>query len=125
MKTGIIVGTNELSRLTYAAITAVIVSSMGDEVKVFLTMDAVKAFTKSPEINENDVSSKTIREKNEEDYISLFRKAKKSGTKIYACSYATKLFNYNKSDYNDLVDEIKGLTSFNMEIEGGQIISVW
>ncbi|ARM76165.1 DsrE family protein [Acidianus manzaensis] len=113
MKTGIIVGTNELSRLTYAAMTAVIVSSMGDEVKVFLTMDAVKAFTKNPEVKEEDISSKTMREKNEEDYVSLFKKAKKSGTRIYACSYATKLFNY------------KGITSFNMEIEGGQIVSVW
>lgn len=126
MKYGLIVGSNELSRLTYAAMTSVIVSSMGDEVYVFLTMDAVKAFTKHPEVKQEDVSSKTMIEKKEEDYISLFKKAKKAGkTKLYACSYATKLFNLTKEDYNELVDEIKGITSFNMEIEGGQIISVW
>lgn len=126
MKTGIIVGSNERSRLTYAAMTSVIISSMGDEVYVFLTMDAVKAFTKNPEVKNEDISSKTMVEKKEEDYMSLFRKAKKSGkVKIYACSYASKLFNYTKDDYVDLVDEIAGITSFSMEVEGGQIISVW
>ncbi len=126
MKTGIIVGTNEASRLAYAAMTSVIISSMGDEVYVFLTMDAVKAFTNTPEVKTEDVASKVMVEKKEEDYISLFKKAKKtSRVKIYACSYASKLFNLTKADYNDLVDEIAGITSFSMDTEGGQIISVW
>ncbi len=126
MKTGIIVGSNERSRLAYAAMTSVIISSMGDEVYVFLTMDAVRAFTKNPEVKTEDMSSKTMVEKKEEDYIGLFRKAKKSGkVKIYACSYASKLFNYAKDDYIDLVDEIAGITTFAMDVEGGQIVSVW
>ena len=99
---------------------------MGDEVYVFLTMDAVKAFTKNPEVKTEDISSKTMIEKKEEDYISLFKKAKKTGkVKIYACSYASKLFNYTKDDYIDLVDEIAGITTFSMETEGAQIITVW
>ncbi|MBW9140915.1 MAG: DsrE family protein [Candidatus Aramenus sp.] len=126
MKTGIIVGSNEASRLAYAAMTSVIVSSMGDEVYVFLTMDAVKAFTKTPEVKTEDVASKAMVEKKEEDYISLFKKAKKTNkVKIYACSYASKLFNLTKADYNELVDEIAGITSFSMDTEGAQIISVW
>ncbi|ACP39390.1 DsrE family protein [Saccharolobus islandicus] len=126
MKTGIIVGSNERSRLTYAAMSTVIVSSIGDEVYVFLTMDAVKGFTKNPEVKSEDISSKIMVEKKEEDYISLFRKAKKSGkVKIYACSYASKLFGYTKDDYSDIVDEIAGITTFSMDVEGGQIISVW
>jgi Uncharacterized conserved protein len=63
MKTGIIVGSNERSRLTYAAMSTVIVSSIGDEVYVFLTMDAVKGFTKNPEVKSEDISSKTMVEK--------------------------------------------------------------
>ncbi|MEM0091507.1 MAG: DsrE family protein [Saccharolobus sp.] len=126
MKTGIIVGSNERARLTYAAMHSVIISSMGDEVYVFLTMDAVKAFTKNPEVKTEDISSKTMIEKKEEDYISLLKKAKKTGkVKIYACSYASKLFNYTKDDYIDLIDEIAGITTFSMETEGAQIISVW
>lgn len=126
MKYGIVVGSNELARLTYAAMNAVIITSMGDEVCVFLTMDAVKAFTKNPEVRQDDVSSKTMIEKKEEDYVSLFKKAKKSGrAKLYACSYATKLFSLTKDDYNELIDEIKGITSFMMDIENGPIISVW
>ncbi|AHC50830.1 hypothetical protein SUSAZ_01690 [Sulfolobus acidocaldarius SUSAZ] len=126
MKVGIIVGTNERARLIYAAMNSVISSSMGDEVFVFLTMDSVRAFTKNPEVKDSDVSSKTMVEKKDEDFAGLFKKAKKSGkVKIYACSYASKLFNYSKADYNDLVDEIAGITTFMMDVEGGQIISVW
>lgn len=89
-------------------------------------MDAVKGFTKNPEVKSEDISSKIMVEKKEEDYMSLFRKAKKSGkVKIYACSYASKLFGYAKDDYNDIVDEIAGITTFSMDVEGGQIISVW
>ena len=124
MKIGIILGSNERSKLTYAAMSAVISSSLGDEVYVFVTMDAVKAFTKNPEVKEEDVASKLMKEKGEEDYLSLFKKAKKT-TKIYACSYASKLFGYTKDDYNELVDDIVGIMSFYNDVEGGQIISVW
>jgi len=61
MKIGIILGSNERSKLTYAAMSAVISSSLGDEVYVFVTMDAVKAFTKNPEVKEEDVASKVMK----------------------------------------------------------------
>jgi hypothetical protein len=35
------------------------------------------------------------------------------------------LFGIEKEQYNDVVDDIVGITSFQMEVEDGQIISVW
>ncbi|MGC9106558.1 MAG: DsrE family protein, partial [Thermoprotei archaeon] len=67
---------------------------------------------------------KLIREKGEQDYLALFKKAK-ANTKIYACSMASKLFGLKKEDYNELVDDVVGIMSFYNEVEGGQIIDVW
>ncbi|MFP3233299.1 MAG: DsrE family protein [Sulfolobaceae archaeon] len=123
-KVGIVLGSNELSKVLFAGMWSVISTSMGDEVVIFATMDAVKAFVKeNPEIK---ISDETSKKASNEDLMGFYRKAKKSGKlKVYACSYASKLFGIEKEQYNDVVDDIVGITSFQMEVEGGQIISVW
>jgi len=123
-KVGIVLGSNELSKVLFAGMWSVISTSMGDEVVIFATMDAVKAFVKeNPEIK---ISDETSKKASNEDLMGFYRKAKKSGRlKVYACSYASKLFGLEKEQYNDVVDDIVGITSFQMEVEGGQIISVW
>lgn len=123
-KVGIVLGSNELSKVLFAGMWSVISTSMGDEVVVFATMDAVKAFVKeNPEIK---ISDETSKKASNEDLMGFYRKAKKSGRlKVYACSYASKLFGIEKEQYNDVVDDIVGITSFQMEVEDGQIISVW
>lgn len=125
-KVGIVLGTNELSKVLYTGMWSVISTSMGDEVVIFATMDGVKAFLKeNPDFKVNDETSKKVKEANE-DVLSYYKKAKKSGKlKIYACSYASKLFGLEKGNYDDIVDDIVGITSFQMEIEGGQILSIW
>lgn len=123
-KVGIVLGSNELSKVLFAGMWSVISTSMGDEVVIFATMDAVKAFLKeNPEVK---ISDETSKKASNEDVMGYYRKAKKSGKlKVYACSYASKLFGIEKEQYNDVVDDIVGITSFQMEVEGGQIISVW
>ncbi|MDT7873164.1 MULTISPECIES: DsrE family protein [unclassified Stygiolobus] len=123
-KVGIVLGSNELSKVLFAGMWSVISTSMGDEVVIFATMDAVKAFVKeNPEIK---ISDETSKKASNEDLMGFYRKAKKSGKlKVYACSYASKLFGIEKEQYNDVVDDIVGITSFQMEVEDGQIISVW
>ncbi|MEM0173965.1 MAG: DsrE family protein [Sulfolobaceae archaeon] len=124
-KVGIILGSNELSKVAYAGMSAVISTSLGDEVIIFVTMDGVKAFLRNSEVKVNEDSSKFIKEL-KEDPFSHFRKAKSTGKlKIYACSYASKLFHASKESYIDLVDDIVGITTFYLELEGGQIISIW
>jgi len=123
-KVGIVLGSNELSKVLFAGMWSVISTSMGDEVVIFATMDAVKAFVKeNPEVK---ISDETSKKASNEDLMGFYRKAKKSGRlKVYACSYASKLFGIEKEQYNDVVDDIVGITSFQMEVEDGQIISVW
>jgi len=123
-KVGIVLGSNELSKVLFAGMWSVISTSMGDEVVIFATMDAVKAFVKeNPEIK---ISDETSKKASNEDLMGFYRKAKKSGKlKVYACSYASKLFGIEKEQYNDVVDDIVGITSFQMEVEDNQIISVW
>lgn len=42
-KVGIVLGSNELSKVLFAGMWSVISTSMGDEVVIFATMDAVKS----------------------------------------------------------------------------------
>ncbi|BFH73690.1 DsrE family protein [Sulfurisphaera javensis] len=125
-KVGIVLGTNELSKVLYTGMWAVISTSMGDEVIIFATMDGVKVFLKeNPDLKVTDEASKKVLEA-KEDILSYYRKAKKTGKlKIYACSYATKLFGLEKGNYDDLIDDIVGITTFQMELEGAQILSIW
>ncbi|QGR18618.1 DsrE family protein [Stygiolobus azoricus] len=123
-KVGIVLGSNELSKVLFAGMWSVISTSMGDEVVIFVTMDVVKAFVKeNPEMK---ISDETSKKASNEDVMGFYRKAKKSGRlKVYACSYVSKLFGIEKGQYSDVVDDIVGITSFQMEVGGGQIISVW
>ncbi|NON61932.1 DsrE family protein [Acidianus sp. RZ1] len=124
MKVGIILGSNEASKVTYAGIHSLIETSLDNEVVLFATMDGIKAFLKQPDLKREESSSKLIVEK--EDPFQYIRKAKNSGkAKIVVCSYATKLFNLNKDDYSDVVDDIEGVTSFELEIGDGKSITNW
>lgn len=124
MKHGIVLGSNELSKLIYAGMEAVTRTSLNDEVSVFLTMDAVKAFTKNPEVQELGESSKAAKNDNR-TYLDFFRMARKTGrAKVYACSYISGLFKLNKDLYNEEVDEVLGITSFLLSVDG-QMTSIW
>jgi len=124
MRHAIVIGSNERSKLTYASMEAVIRTSLGDEVTIFFTMDAVKALSRVPEVTDSFESSKLLRESGE-DYLVLLRKAKASGrVRVYACSTATRLFHLKREDYQDLVDDVVGITSFVTEVEG-QVTSIW
>ncbi|MDG6939248.1 MAG: DsrE family protein [Nitrososphaerota archaeon] len=124
MKSGIVLGSNELSKLLFAGMEAVTRTSLGDQVSVFLTMDAVRAFTKVPETGDSTAASGAAK-KEGRTYRDMFQMAKKTGrAKLYACSYASDLFSLGREDYGDLVDDILGMTSFFAEVDG-QISSVW
>ncbi|MEM0117361.1 MAG: DsrE family protein [Conexivisphaerales archaeon] len=113
-----------MSKLVFAAMEAVTRTALGDEVSVFLTMDAVKGFTKQPSISEQAESSRLVKQDNR-SYLDLFRMAKKSGkAKLYACSYASKLYDLSREKYIDDIDDIVGITSFLLEADG-QITSIW
>lgn len=61
MKVGIILGSNELDRVAYAGMHALISATLDNEVVLFATMDGVKAFLKNPDLRVESGTSKTIR----------------------------------------------------------------
>lgn len=124
LRHGIVLGSNELSKLMFAAMEAVTRTALGDEVSVFLTMDAVQGFTKEPKVSDEQESSKAAKQDNR-TYMDLFQMAKKNGkAKLYACSYASKLFNFTRDSYAEVVDDVVGITSFVLEVNG-QVSSIW
>ncbi len=127
MKYALILGSNRLEKLEFASMIALVSSSMGEEVELFATMDAVNAFRVPPRLEVSTESAKRIEEaENGGRYLEYFRKAKSLGKlKITACSMASQLFGLRKEDYSDLVDAIGGLTSFIVENESSRMIEVW
>ncbi|MBX8633067.1 MAG: DsrE family protein [Candidatus Thermoplasmatota archaeon] len=127
MKIAVVLGSNSLEKVEFAAMTAFLASSMGDETEIFATMDGVQAFRKVPLISSSGDSSRAIKEnENGGRYGEYLAKAKATGrVKVIACSMASKLFNLRKEDYTDVVDSIGGLTSFLAQNEGSKIMSIW
>ncbi len=125
MNVGIILGTNRLSGLKFAGIEAGMRASMGDNVMIFVTMDAIRAFLKEPEIDEGGGASTMLTQK-DPDFRKLFVDAKADGfCKIYACYFAAHLFGAEMKDFGDLIDDIWGVTKFAVETDDAQIISIW
>lgn len=125
MKVAIILGTNELSGLTFASIEAGMRTSMDDTVIMFVTMDGLKAFLKEPEIKTNTGTSELI-EKMDPNFRKTLVEAKESGLlKIYACYYVTQIYNVKMKDLDKLVDDIWGITKFSIETEEAQILNIW
>ena len=127
MSIAIILGSNRLERVEFASMTAFLASSMGDEVSLFATMDAVQAFRKHPSLISDAESARKIAEtENGGKFLDYFRKAKGTGkVRITACSMASKLFGLKKEDFEDIVDGISGLTAFLDSSEGSRLMSIW
>jgi peroxiredoxin family protein len=123
----IILGSNHLERLEFAAMTAFLASTMGEDVEIFATMDAVTAFCRTPSVLCETRSAKMIAEKeNVGRYVEYLKKAKDSGRlRLTACSMASSLFGLKKEDFIELVDGIGGLTSFLDSSEGRRLIDIW
>lgn len=125
MKVAIILGTNELSGLTFASIEAGLRTSMDDSVIMFVTMDGLKAFLKEPEIKTITGTSELISQK-DPDFTKNLIEAKESGLlKIYACYYVTQIYDVRLKDMGPLIDDIWGITKFSIETEDAQIINIW
>lgn len=125
MNVGIILGTNELSGLKYAAIEAGMRTSMDDRVIIFATMDGLLAFLKEPQVKVTTKTSEIIKQK-DPDWIKLLKDAKEDGLlTIVACYYAADMYRYKKADFGELVDDIWGVSKFTIETDDAQMISVW
>jgi peroxiredoxin family protein len=124
MRIIVVSGTRE--RLQMAAMVASVGAVSGDDVMVFLSMNALPHFAKGAQLDvpaEGPVG-KLIAEKNVPPFKQLFEHAVTLGdAKIHPCSMAMDLLELEPAALESYMSEPLGLTKFLKECKDGQVWS--
>lgn len=125
-KLNIVVVSGERERLQMAAMMASVAAVSGDEVTVFLSMNALRYFRKdatdSPPAE--GPFGKLLAEKKAPDFKQLFKSATElGGAKIYPCSMAVDVLGVKSQELEPWLGPPLGLTKFLSDAEGGQVLS--
>lgn len=120
----IVVVSGSLERLQMAAMVASVGAVSGDEVTVFLSMNALQHFTlgkREPPAAEGSFG-RSLQEKKGPGYRQLFQSAAELGdAKIYPCSMAVDVLGVGAGDLEPWVREPLGLTKFLSDANGAQV----
>ena len=125
-KISIMVVSGSLERLQMAAMVASVSAVSGNEVTVFLSMNALQNFIKShsrtaPAEGE---FGQTMENMNVPPFKELFQNAVDLGdAKIYPCSMAMDVLSARRQDLEPYLAEPLGLTKFLTNAEDGQILT--
>ena len=123
-KISVMVTSGNREQLQMAAMVASVGAVSGNDVTVFLSMNALKFFVKGTAENapaEGEMG-KLIEEKNAPDFKELFEQAVKYGdAKIFPCSMAIDILGVSEDDLEGFVSEPMGLTSFLSDASEGQV----
>ena len=122
----IIVTSATRERLQMAAMVASVAAVSGQDVVVFLSMNALAQFLKGqsdrPEV-EGEFGT-LLEEKNAPDFKMLFESAVELGSaRIHPCSMAVDVMGCSQDDLEDYLGEPLGLTKFLDDARSGQILS--
>jgi len=118
----VVSGTRE--RLQMAAMTAAVGAVSGNEVSVFLSMNALEHFVrgKATEPPSEGPFGRLLVEKKAPEFKSLFEQAVELGNaKIYPCSMAMDVMGLGREGLEPYVGEPLGLTKFLDEAADGQV----
>jgi peroxiredoxin family protein len=122
----IVVVSGTLERLQMAAMIASVGAVSGDEVTVFLSMNALQHFTRgaagtpAPE----GPFGRLLLQKKAPGYRQLFQSAVELGdAKIHPCSMAVDVLALGPGDLEPWLGEPLGLTRFLADAHGGQVWS--
>ena len=111
-------------QLQMAAMVASVGAVSGNDVTVFLSMNALQFFVKGTAENapaEGEMG-KLIEEKNAPDFKELFEQAVEYGdAKIFPCSMAIDILGVSEGDLESFVSGPMGLTSFLSDASEGQV----
>jgi peroxiredoxin family protein len=122
----IVVVSGSLERLQMAAMIASVGAVSGNDVTVFLSMNALRHFTRTPSelpIAEGPFG-KLLQEKMVPGFKQLFHNAVELGdAKIHPCSMAVDVLGVGPGDLEPWVGESLGLTKFLSDAHGGQVWS--
>lgn len=107
-------------------------AAMGVEVNIFVTGFALRGFTKKAEqlpfpaefAAMAPALAKGLEQAHVASWDTMVRQAKDLGAKVYACSMMCGVMGLKKEDFNDLVDDVVGATTFLQKAEHGQTLFI-
>lgn len=125
-KISIVCVTGTREKLQMAAMFASVAAATGDEVSVFLSMNAITYFVKGRSDNapvEGEMGE-LMGQKGVPPFKQLFQQAVELGdAQILPCSMAMDLLKITKEDMDSEVGPPTGLTRFLSDAEGGQLLT--
>jgi peroxiredoxin family protein len=117
-------GTRE--KLQMASMIASVAAATGDEVSVFLSMNALPYFVKGHSVDapaEGELGA-LMTQKGVPPFKQLFQQAAELGdAKLLPCSMALDLMKITKDELDPEVGPPTGLTRFLSDAEGGQLLT--
>jgi peroxiredoxin family protein len=125
-KISIVVVSGERERLQMAAMIASVGAVSGDEVTVFLSMNALHYFRKGAReaAPAEGAFGQLLEEKKAPAFKQLFQSAAELGdARIHPCSMAVDVLGVKAEDLEPWVGEPMGLTKFLSDAHGGQVWS--
>lgn len=125
-KINIVCVTGTREKLQMAAMIASVAASVGDDVSVFLSMNALTYFVKGRD-QEAPVEGEMgalMGQKGVPPFKQLFEQAVELGdAKLLPCSMAMDLLKISQGDLDDSVGPATGLTRYLSDAEGGQVFT--
>jgi peroxiredoxin family protein len=125
-KINIVCVTGTREKLQMAAMFASVAAATGDEVSVFLSMNALPYFIKGHTADapvEGEMGT-LMAQKGVPPFKQLFQQAVELGdAKLLPCSMALDLMKITKEDLDSEVGPPTGLTRFLSDAEGGQMLT--
>ena len=123
-KISIMLISGKREQLQMAAMVASVGAVSGNDVTVFLSMNAMQFFTKGnkqkPEAD--GPMGRLLEEKNAPGFVELFQSAVDLGdAKIFPCSMAVDILGLAQDDLVEFVSEPLGLTKFLDDASEGQV----
>jgi peroxiredoxin family protein len=126
-KMNIVCVTGTREKLQMAAMIASVAAATGDEVSVFLSMNAIPYFVKGHSQEapvEGELGALMAAEKGVPSFKVLFQQAVELGdAKLLPCSMAMDIMKVTHDDFDSGVGPATGLTRFLSDAEGGQILT--
>ena len=125
-KINVMLTTENMEQLQMAAMVASVGAVSGNDVSVFLSMNALKYFVKGNDhkAQVEGEMGKTMLEKKVPPFLELFEQAAELGdAKIYPCSMAMDMLEIKSENLFDYVGEPMGLTKFLSDVNQGQVWS--
>ncbi len=120
----VMVTSGSREQLQMAAMVASVGAVSGNDVTVFLSMNALKYFMKDSSEKapaEGEMGALLV-EKNAPDFMELFGQAVEYGdAKIFPCSMAVDILDVKQDQLEGFVSEPMGLTAFLSDASEGQV----